>query len=34
MDLEKGEAILIPAIEKRITLTPRQEFKLLESYIE
>jgi mannose-6-phosphate isomerase len=32
--MEKGEAVLVPATEKEITLTPNREFKILESYIE
>jgi mannose-6-phosphate isomerase len=33
IDVQKGEAILIPAVEKIITLVPEPEFKMLESYI-
>lgn len=33
IDLGKGEAVLVPASIKNITLLPKGEFKLLESYI-
>ena len=33
MEVGKGEAVLVPATEKKITLLPDPEFKILESYI-
>ncbi len=32
--ISKGEAVLVPATTKKITLIPKGEFKMLESYIE
>ncbi|MCG8307826.1 MAG: class I mannose-6-phosphate isomerase [Cytophagales bacterium] len=34
IDMQKGEAILVPASISKLTLCPRGEFKLLESYID
>jgi mannose-6-phosphate isomerase len=31
--VEKGEAILVPACEKKITLNPDPQFKMLESFV-
>ena len=33
VEVNKGEAILVPAAIKKLTLLPKEEFKLLESYI-
>jgi mannose-6-phosphate isomerase len=33
INVRKGDAILVPAVEKNITLAPDTEFKILESYI-
>src|SRR5690606_12212229 len=33
IDIKKGEAVLVPAAIPSITLNPKKEFKVLESYI-
>ena len=33
VDMQKGEAVLVPASISKLTLSPKGEFKLLESYI-
>jgi mannose-6-phosphate isomerase len=33
MEIEKGDAVLVPAETGRITMSPKGEFKMLESYI-
>ena len=34
VSVKKGEAVLVPASIKKLTLSPKGEFKMLESYIE
>ena len=33
IEMQKGDAVLVPANIQKITMLPKGEFKLLESYI-